>query len=391
MLQQGKNVADILYFYDENNNITSVCETKLPSIPEGFEFDFVNASALLNAIEVKDGKLVALSGNSYRVLMLDSSARLMTLPVLKKIKAITDAGIKVVGPRPEKSPSLSDNDAEFQKTANDIWKNGNITSFETVNLEPDVIIESAENKVLFRHRKSDIDIYWLDNRSESPTTAEVSFKIVGKVPELWNPQTGKKEKVTYQIRNGRTIVPLKFESWDAFFIVFRDKAKVNAFTKPNTTETTLTQISNPWKVSFNNENVIFNKLLSWSENTNTDIKYFSGTATYENTFNLNVKGKAAYIIDLGEVQNIAEVIVNGKNIGIAWKKPFKLDISEAVKAGRNNIQVRITNLWVNRLIGDSQPDVKTKTTFTTMAFYRANSPLLPSGLLGPVTVKGLKN
>lgn len=391
MLQQGKNIADILYFYGENNNITSVCETKLPSIPEGFEFDFVNASALLNAIEVKDGKLVAVSGNSYRALILDSSARLMTLPVLKKIKAITDAGIKVVGPRPEKSPSLSDNDAEFQKIRNEIWKNGNATSFESVNLEPDVIIKNAENKILFRHRKFDIDVYWLDNRSESPTNAEVSFKITGKVPELWNPQTGKKEKVTYQIRDGRTIVPLKFESWDAFFIVFRDEATVNAFTRPNATETTLTQISIPWKVSFNNEDVIFNKLSLWSENTNRDIKYFSGTATYENTFNLDVKGKAAYIIDLGEVHNIAEVIVNGRNIGIAWKKPFKLDISEAVKAGDNKIQVRVTNLWVNRLIGDSQPDVKTKTTFTTMPFYKANSPLLPSGLLGPFTIKELKN
>lgn len=391
MLQQGKNVADILYFYGENNNITSVCETKLPIIPGGFEFDFVNATALLNAIQAKDGKLVSVSGNSYRTLMLDSSARLMTLPVLKKIKAFTDAGIKVVGVRPERSPSLLDDDGEFQSIANEIWKNGNSSSFETVNLKPDVIIKNAQNKILFRHRKSDVDIYWLDNRSESPTTAEVSFKIAGKVPELWNPQTGKTEKVTYQIKDGRTIVPLTFESWDAFFIVFKDKATVNAFTKPKTTETTLTQISRPWKVNFNNKNVTFDKLSSWSENTDTDIKYFSGTATYENTFSLNVKSKASYIIDLGEVQNIAEVIVNGRNIGIAWKKPFKLDISEAVKAGPNKIQVRITNLWVNRLIGDSQPDVKTKTTFTTMPFYKANSPLLPSGLLGPVTIKELRN
>ena len=107
MLQQGKNVADILYFYGENTNITSVCETKLPTIPEGFEFDFVNASALLNAIQAKDGKLVAQSGNMYRVLMLDESARFMTLPVLKKIKALVDAGVKVVGAKPERSPSLS--------------------------------------------------------------------------------------------------------------------------------------------------------------------------------------------------------------------------------------------------------------------------------------------
>src|SRR5688500_13811214 len=121
MLQQGRNVADILYFYGENTNITSVCEKKLPTIPEGFEFDFVNASALLNAFQAKDGKLVARSGNSYRVLMLDESAKFMTLPVLKKIRALAVAGIKVVGAKPERSPSLIDDDAEFQKIANEVW------------------------------------------------------------------------------------------------------------------------------------------------------------------------------------------------------------------------------------------------------------------------------
>ena len=135
---------------------------------------------------------------------------------------------------------------------------------------------------------------------------------------------------------------------------------------------------------FDNKNLVFDKLSPWAENTDANVKYFSGTATYENSFNLKAKGKGAYIIDLGDVKNIAEVMVNGKNMGIAWKKPFRLDITGALKAGDNKIQIKVTNLWVNRLIGDSQPGVKTKTTFTTMPFYQANSPLLPSGLLGPV-------
>ena len=390
MLQQGKNVADILYLYGENNNITSVCETKLPSIPEGFEFDFVNASALLYAIEPKDGKLLAQSGNSYNVLMLDSTTMLMTLPVLKKIKALKDAGIKVVGPKPDQSPSLSDDDAEFQKLANIIW-DVNVKSFESLNLQPDVIVKNAASKILFRHRKSDMDIYWLNNRSDIPTSAEVSFRTEGKVPELWNPQTGNTQKVSYQIKDGRTIVPLTFESWDAFFIVFKDKATTNAYTRPSITETTSSQISSPWKVSFNDKNVVFDKLSSWAENTDVDIKYFSGTATYENEFNIKDKGATTYIIELGEVKNIAEVIINGKNMGIAWKKPFRLDITESIKAGDNNIQIKVTNLWVNQLIRDSQPNVKAKTTFTTMPFYKADSPLLPSGLLGPVTIKALSN
>ena len=391
MLQQGKNVADILYLYGENTNITWVCREKLPNISAGYEFDFVNSSALLNVINAQNGKLVAKSGNSYNVLMLDESTKLMTLPVLKRIKTLVDAGVKVIGAKPEKSPSLSDNDADFKKLADEIWSKSNVTTFDKTNLNPDVIISNAKNKILFRHRQTaDQDIYWLNNRSENPTDAQISFRISGKVPELWNPQTGETEKVSNQIKDGRTIVPLKFESWDALFIVFKDKATANSVAIATKAETTLATISTPWKVSFGEKSVMMDKLSSWSESTDSDIKYFSGTVIYYNTFKINspIGGQGA--LDLGEVKNIAEVIINGKNVGTVWKKPFKLDISEALKAGENTIEVRVTNLWVNRLIGDAQPDVKQKTTFTTMPFYRGKEALLPSGLLGEVKINVLK-
>lgn len=392
MLQQGKNVADILYLYGENTNITWVCREKLPNIPTGFEFDFVNSSALMNAIQPQNGKLVAKSGNSYNVLMLDESTKLMTLSVLKRIKTLVDAGIKVIGAKPEKSPSLADNDAEFQKLANEIWMKSNVTMFDKTNLKPDVIISNAKNKILFRHRQSGVqDIYWLNNRSAEGTSAELSFRVAGKVPELWNAQTGKTEKLSYQIKNGRTIVSLKFDSWDAFFVVFRDKATASSVAIASKSETVLTTISTPWAVKFNGKNVSFDKLSSWSENADSDVKYFSGTAIYTNTFNTTKPAMGASIIlDLGDVKNIAEVIINGKNVGTVWKKPFKLDISEAIKEGPNTIQVKVTNTWVNRLIGDAQLDVKVKTTFTTMPFYRANSPLLPSGMIGEVKINVVK-
>jgi len=134
------------------------------------------------------------------------------------------------------------------------------------------------------------------------------------------------------------------------------------------------------------------KLTSWSENADTDVKYFSGTATYENNFKINtpIGGKGAVVLDLGDVKNIAEVIVNGKNVGTVWKKPFKIDITSVVKEGDNTLQINVTNNWVNRLVGDAQPDVKQKTTFTTMPFYRKDSPLLPSGLVGEVKVLQVK-
>ncbi len=396
MLQQGKNVADILYLYGENTNITWLCREKLPNIPVGFEFDFVNSSALINVIDAQNGKLVAKSGNSYNVLMLDESTKLMTLSVLKKIKTLVDAGIKVIGARPEKSPSLADNDAEFQKLATEIWSKSNVTTFDKTNLQPDVIISNAKNKILFRHREINTPtgdmgaIYWLNNRSENPTDAEVSFRVSGKVPELWNAQTGKTEKLNYQIKDGRTTVPLKFDSWDAYFIVFKEKATANSVAIASKTESVLTTISTPWRVKFNDKNISFDKLSSWSDNSDSDVKYFSGTATYTNSFKVDTPNKSAkYVLDLGEVKNIAEVFVNGKNVGTAWKKPFKLDVSEAIKAGENTIEVKVTNLWVNRLIGDAQPNA-VKTTFTTMPFYRGQEPLLPSGIIGEVKINILK-
>ena len=415
LLQQGKNVADILYLYGENENITWLCREKLPAIPAGYEFDFVNSTALINAIEVKNGKLVAKSGNTYEVLVLGESTKYMTLPVLKRLQTLAKAGAKIVGKKPEQSPSLGDNQTEFQTIANEIWKNNNIVetlhatsqgvatsqvgvietqisnnSQQTLRAtslpSPDVLSSKTQNKILYRHRQmADQEIYWIDNRSDNSTDAEISFRVAGKVPELWNAVTGKTEKIAFQIVAGRTIVPLHLESWDAQFIVFKDKASQNSLViKPKSIQEILT-ISTPWKVVMNNQNLNFDKLTSWSESTDANVKYFSGTASYSNSFKISKIDKSStYNIDLGDVKNIAEVFVNGKNVGVAWKKPFSLDLSEALKIGDNSIEIKVTNLWVNRLIGDAQPETTNKTTFTTMPFYQPNSPLLPSGLMGPV-------
>jgi hypothetical protein len=215
------------------------------------------------------------------------------------------------------------------------------------------------------------------------------------VPELWNPQTGATEKVSYQIKEGRTIVPLHFESWDAYFIVFRENTTLASYTKPAVTESAIAQVSGNWTVRFQEgrgapQSATFTQLSSWSEHSDTGIKYFSGTASYTNNFTVPSLAKnARYVIDLGDVKNIAEVVVNGQNIGTVWKKPFRVDITEALKKGQNTLEVKVTNVWVNRLIGDAQPGVTNKITFTTMPFYQADAKLLPSGLLGPVKVVSL--
>jgi hypothetical protein len=261
-----------------------------------------------------------------------------------------------------------------------------------INVPEDVRITRNKAEILYQHRQTATEsIYWLNSRSEAPNEANVSFRITGRVPMLWHPQTGKIEPVSYRIVDGRTIIPLHFDSWDAYFIVFGRKTTAATFTKPARTETIVATLASPWRVQFpvatEPRSLTFNKLTSWIDNADADVKYFSGTATYQTTVTLpDMVKNGQYTLDLGEVKNLAEVIVNGKNKGVVWKKPFRLDVTDVVKSGSNTLEIRVTNLWPNRLIGDAQPDVKSKRTFTTLPFFQPGAPLLPSGLLGPVQV-----
>lgn len=422
LLQQGKPVVDVLYYYGENQNITSLFADKLADVSPGYEYDFVNATALLNVIRAENGKLVATGRTrhgptdrsptdrsptnrgpmTYQVLVLDKSARQMTLPVLKKIGELVNAGVRVAGVKPERSPSLSDDPAAFQTLVEQIWRSPNVSVgkpvaevLAAINVPEDVRITGNKAEILYQHRQTATEsIYWLSSRSDAPNDADVSFRMAGRVPMLWHPQTGRIEPVSYRIVDGRTVIPLHFDSWDAYFIVFGGKTSATAFTRPARTETTVATLTTPWRVQFPTatepRTLTFDKLTSWSDNADADVKYFSGTATYQLTVTLpDLVKNGQYTLDLGAVKNLAEVIVNGKSMGIAWKAPFRLGLTDALKRGANTLEIRVTNLWPNRLIGDAQPDVKTKPatadrTFTTLPFFRPDAPLLPSGLLGPV-------
>jgi hypothetical protein len=368
-------------------------------LPRGYEFDYVNATALREVIIAKDGKLVCPGGMTYNVLVLDESARLMTLPTLKKIRNLANAGVKITGTKPETSPSLADSISEFNAIVNEVWNLPNVSTknvdeiLKADGIAEDLIVNGAASEVMYVHRKADdVDIYWLNNRSDSPTDGAVSIRVANKVPELWNPMTGETETVSYEIEDGRTTIPLHFESWDAYFIVFKDEADELTYTKPALRETDVVTIKGPWTVSFQEgrgtpPTMELAELKSLSENADPGIKYFSGTATYKTSFASPIAG-AAYV-DLGQVENIAEVILNSKSQGVVWKKPFRLRLDGLIE-GENILEVKVTNTWVNRLIGDAQPNVATKITYTTMPFYQADSPLLPSGLIGPVVVKSRK-
>ncbi|MEX6689618.1 glycosyl hydrolase [Danxiaibacter flavus] len=404
MLQQGKFVADLIYYYGEDNNITALFGKKLPAIPEGYNFDFINADALINLLSVKDGRLVTPSGMNYRVLVLDSNARQMSLPVLKKINELVKAGATISGIVPESVTGLKDSPDEFKSLVQAIWGSGNSrviankTVSETLtalNIVPDVTYNKPQqtSRLLYVHRKaSDRDIYWINNRTDRTEDFDISFRMEGKVPELWHAETGEKEALPYNIANGTTKTKLHLEPNDAVFVVFKDKAATNTRTLPSVAEKELVAINESWNISFQKDrgaptSVNVNTLSSWTDNQDNGVKYFSGTGTYTKTINASAQwfSKNAQIwLDLGEVKNMAEVIVNGKSLGIVWKHPFCVNVTSALKTGNNTVEVKVTNLWVNRLIGDQQPGVINKITYTTMPFYQSGSPLLPSGLLGPV-------
>ncbi|MDR1454220.1 MAG: glycoside hydrolase family 2, partial [Tannerella sp.] len=415
MLQQGEYVADIAYYYGEDNNITVMFSGRngngLPEIPEGYSYDFVNADALVNLMSVENGRIVTPSGMSYRLLVLDPNSRYMTLSVLRKIRDMVKNGAVVTGTKPVQTPSLADDPAEFDAIVSELWANetgansagkGKIYAgtslpdvLKTEGVAQDFGAQEGSVKLFFVHRKvDDIQIYWVANHDDRADDIEATFRVDGMEPEIWHPETGLIEKASYRIENGVTKVKLHLEPVDAIFVVFRNRTNVKSFTLPEISETRLAAVDGEWNVSFQAgrgapEKAVFTSLTPWNEKADRGIKYFSGTGSYSKTLHAPAEwftSGAQLWLDLGDAQNLAEVAVNGKSLGIVWKKPFKVNVTDALKQGDNNLEIKVTNLWVNRLIGDRQPDEKNPVTFTTSRPYTADTPLKPSGLLGPVAI-----
>ena len=254
----------------------------------------------------------------------------------------------------------------------------------------------ADTALLAVHRAlADGDLYFVNNRNDRDEDVEATFRVSGKEAELWHADTGIREPASFRIANGRTTVPLHLEPWGAVFVVFRKPAAELRPAAAGLDRTSRSRPSTePWDVRFQAgrgapERVTLDRLASWSTSADAGVKYFSGTATYTKTIEADAgwfAPGAHQWLDLGDVQNLAEVSVNGTDLGIVWKKPFRVDMTGAAKPGANRIEVKVTNLWVNRMIGDRQPGAPTQYTFTRPVFYKAGSPLLPSGLLGPVRV-----
>jgi hypothetical protein len=398
LLQQGRYAADIAYFYGEEAPLTGLYgETPVADIPAGHGFDFVNRDALLNLLEVRDGMIATPAGMRYRVLQLGGSSSRMTLPVLRRIAALVDAGATVIGARPTGSPSLADDPAEFVRLVERLWGKGRIIALPPtealakIGLSPDWQPVGEAPPLMVIHRALDEgELYFVSSRAREATTAELSFRVTGRVPELWDADTGQVMPLAYRSADGRTIVPLSFDPDGSAFVVFRKPATATAAGVPNVAETSLLALDRGWMLSFQTgrggpPGSIAAATGSWSANVDPRIRYFSGTGTYSRDIELPAGAlkSGRVVLDLGDVRDLVDVVVNGRTLRTLWKPPYRIDVTDALKPGINRIQLRVTDLWVNRLIGDVQSGA-TPITSTALPTYRVDAAPLPSGLIGPV-------
>ncbi len=408
MLQQGRDASDVAYFYGEEAPLTGLYgDKRVADAPTHYGYDFVNTDVLANVLTVQDGDLVAKSGARYRVLYLGGSSSRMTVPTLRRIAELAETGATIVGNAPVSSPSQADNSAEFSALVNKLWGGAAVgkgrviagndveAALATIGTKPDFRTNAGEgSEILFLHRKlADGDTYFINNRADRSETVEARFRVTGKTPEIWRADTGKSEPVSYRIENGETVVPLEMGADESFFVTFRKAAAVPSATIAKTLWADAGTVDGAWNVTFQANrgapaSASFAKPQSLTESSDAGVKYFSGTSAWSSTFVAPRAWKkgAPLMLDLGKVGDVAEVWINGVMVGTAWKAPYALDIGAAVKSGNNAIEVRVANLWVNRLIGDKQKGAK-PITFTASPTYTASAPLRPSGLIGPVQLK----
>lgn len=413
MLQRGDYVADVAYFIGEDApKMTGICT---PELPAGYSFDYINGEVLLQRASVEDGRIVLPSGMKYRLLVLPQ-LETMRPEILQKIKELLQAGACVIGPAPKYSPSLSDYpaaDRKVQALASELW--GDQTEsvrtigkgrlfmpatslqpvLEALNVKPDMRVNSG-TPVLFIHRATDEgDIYFISNQSETPVDINPSFRVAGKLPELWNPLTAEIRLLPeFTCADGVTTVPVRLEGFESSFIIFRKKgtpAKTTARNYP--VKEVLATVSSPWQVDFEKgkrgpeEAVTFPALQDWTESTDPSIRYFSGKAIYTNRITLDELPQKALYLDLGKVMVMAKVKINGQYVGGVWTTPYRLPVGDFLRKGENLIEVEVVNNWRNRLIGDASLPEKERGTWTNVNPWNADSPLQSSGLIGPVEIQ----
>ena len=407
LLQQGRDHADIAYFYGEDAPITALFEHGVPAdLPSDYAYDFVNAEILATKASVQNGDLIAGKAR-YKALYLGGSSKVMTLATLQRIAALVEAGATLIGTAPDRAPGLQDDPAAFRALVAKLWSGQPVGKGKVIaSADADAALAGtgigADFRVTgsgdagayrFLHRAlPDGDLYYVTNGKAQAEHVEARFRVTGRQPEIWRAIDGSAAPLSYRTEGSDTIVPLDVGPEDAFFILFRKPAQAPSRTIAPATVKQIATLSQPWTIRFQPgrgapAEIAMPTLTALDKSSDPGVRYFSGEATYASSFTLpkGAKAGAPLWLDLGSVGDVAEVRINGQVAGTSWFAPYRLDVGRLVKPGRNAIEVKVANLWVNRLIGDQQPGAD-KITFTAAPTYRPDAPLRPSGLIGPVTL-----
>jgi len=463
LLRQGVTVSDVLYLTPEG---TPHIFLPPPSALEGrgaladkkgYGFDGCSPRILMARAEVKDGRIAFPGGSSYRLMVLPQ-VESMTPGLLAKIRDLVEAGATMVGAPPIKSPSLAGYpacDDRVQALAKELWGSleapktpakrsygkgaihwgGELSPprralqqnqtvpplYPSYDLTASVLAGMgvkedfiATGPVRYGHRRTDDrDIYFVSNRTGAPIQADCRFRVGQGSPQLWDPVTGERRPLMrFERADGLTVIPLEFDAFQSFFVVFggADERPASNAGKNFAELKTVQELSGAWDVAFDPnwggpERIVFDTLQDWTARPEPGIRYYSGIATYRKTFILTRIPEGPVYLDVGVVHDMARVKINGRDLGVVWCAPWRIEVNGAIKPGDNQIEIEVVNRWANRMIGDKQPaDAHARTvecppgflggkkipagryTFCTDDPYKADSPLLPSGLLGPVRI-----
>ncbi len=421
LLQRGQPCADVLYYYgDHVPNFAQHKRTDPAKVQPGYDYDVISEEALLARASVRDGKIVMPDGVSYRVLVL-ANREVISLPVLRKVQEWASAGATIVGPKPTQASGLKDAalaDAEVKRIADGLWNTvgtpprgvrNSVVSDQTARevllaqgVYPDVEFGVPTNAAAafdFIHRTDgDAEIYFVANRATNAVSARCTFRVAGKSPELWDAVSGRHRlAAAYEERGGRVSVALDFAPCGSWFVVFRNQRAADGGQRAEQKASLpMLNVAGPWEVTFDPKwggpakAVTFTELSDWTAQSDLGIQHYSGTAVYRKTIDLPstaLRAPSSLSLDLGAVRELAEVRVNGKPCGTVWAPPFRVEITDAVRPGANELEVKVVNFWYNRLVGDKALPAEKRLTRTNIRnLQNPGTPLMPSGLLGPVTV-----
>ena len=415
--QNGRFVADVLYYYgDHVPNVFPYKHADPAGAMPGFDYDVVDET-VLQRLKVKNGKIVTPTGMEYRVLVLPDHG-VLSLEALRAVKGLADKGAVVLGPKPERLVSLKGGEeaqGEFARLSNELSEKGLIENIParkylmSKGVRMDFSLSGAADADFdyIHYVVGGKDVYFVSNQTDAPQKVSCTFRVAGRQPELWDALGGTiREAVAFKQEDGMTTVPLEFDPYGSVIVVFDRRISVqeNGDADSNYQDFNhLLTVGGPWTIHFDPawggpESVVSDSLTDWTASEDEGVKYYSGHAVYEGSFEMESDPveDASYYLFLNNVKDvgIARVKINGADKGIVWAKPFKVDVTNELQKGRNSLEITVVNSWFNRVAGDEMnPDGKTFTSTNIVLGHdfrgvkTGNIALQPSGLFGPVEIK----